>query len=229
MPVARSGLQRLTGGTGTGVQFEVRCLRADRTEVVAATTASVVCDAAGAPARLSINLLDITQRRAADTERRARREAEVARTAAERASQAKSEFLSSFSHELRTPVQAITGFTELLENPRLPAGRRTTALRHISGAAAHVLSLVEDVLDIAKVEARALPLHIEPVPLRQLADEVVDLLEPLATDRGIAVHRPRVDGRASADPRRVRQVLLNLVNNAVRYNRRRVGAGRGDP
>ena len=124
-----------------------------------AVAASAVRGADGTPLHLSLNLQDTTQRHAAERERRARPEAEVAMAVAETASQAKSAFLTSLSHELRTPLQAVAGFAELLGTVDLPPQRREAALAHIQGATAHITSLVDDVLDIAKIEAGALTVH----------------------------------------------------------------------
>jgi signal transduction histidine kinase len=159
---------------------------------------------------------------AAEHERRARREAEVARSAAEAASRAKSEFMAALNHELRTPLQAITGFTELLRTLDLPPDRRQAALGHIEAATGHVLSLVDDLLDIAKIEAGALTIRIEPVELCDLLDEVLALLAPLAAEHSVTLRSPAVPAARPAvlaDRRRLRQVLINLVTNGVRYNR----------
>jgi PAS domain S-box-containing protein len=213
------------------VQFETTMLHVGGEPVRAGVTASIVRGAGGEPVYLSVNVLDVTARRAAERDRRARREAELAREVAESASRAKSDFLSSLSHELRTPLQAVTGFTELLGTLDLSPERRTAALGHISGATSHILALVDDVLDIAAIEAGALPLHPVDVDVAGLVGEVVDLLGPLADERGIALDGCAACGTVRADPRRLRQVLINLVTNGVRYNhaggRVRVSAAAG--
>ena len=157
----------------------------------------------------------------AERERRARLEAEVARAAAEAASRAKSEFVAALNHELRTPLQAITGFTELLRTLDLPPDRRQAALEHIGAATEHVLAMVDDLLDIAKIEADALPIRLEPVELSGLIDEVLALLAPLAAEHAVTLRSAVPAGRDAvlADRRRLRQVLINLVTNGVRYNR----------
>jgi signal transduction histidine kinase len=153
--------------------------------------------------------------------RAARREAELAARVAEEASRAKSLLLTTLSHELRTPLQAIVGFAELLGTLDLPPARREAALGHIDAAAHHVLDLVGDVLDLARLEARALPLAPGTVDIAALVHEVLDLLEPVAARRGIRLGTDLPDAggpTACADPRRVRQVLINLVTNGVRHN-----------
>jgi len=214
-------LERLARDRAGSVHYEATARHTDGRTIDLAVAASVVSGADGVPVNLSVNLLDITQRRAAERERRARREAEVARATAEAASRAKSEFVAALNHELRTPLQAITGFTELLRTLDLPPDRRQAALEHIGAATEHVLSMADDLLDIAKIEADALPIRVEPVELRGLLDEVLALLAPLAAEHNVIL-RPAVDaGRCAvrADRRRLRQVLINLVTNGVRYNR----------
>ncbi len=212
-------LRAVTTAERDSVHFEATARRSDGRVLRVAVVASVVRGAAGSPVHLSLNLQDITQRHAAERERRARREAEVARTVAEAASQAKSGFLTHLSHELRTPLQAISGFTELLGTLDLSAGRRQAALSHIQGATAHIISLVDDVLDIAKIEAGTLPVQISDVDMATAIQDVLDLLAPLADERGITLRCERPTGTVRADERRLRQVLINLVTNAIRYNR----------
>lgn len=154
--------------------------------------------------------------------RQAHREAEVARRIAEDHSTAKSALLTSVSHEIRTPLQAIKGFTELLSTLDLEPERREEALARINSAANHLLSLVTDVLDISRAEANALPLRPATVELSRSVDEVVDLTTTLAADREVSVRTRLVDeDRVRADPDRLRQVLLNLIGNALRHGRRR--------
>lgn len=214
-------LDRLAAPGVDGAQFEALASCPDGRALLLAVAASAVRTADGAPGQLIVNILDITQQRAAERDRRARREAEVARGAAEAASRAKSEFVSALSHELRTPLQAITGFTELLGSLDLPAGRRQAALGHIGAATGHILSMVDDVLDIAKIEAGALSLQTGQVDLAELIGEVLDLLQPLADERGVALRRGDLAATARADGRRLRQILINLVTNGIRYNQPR--------
>lgn len=204
------------GSSGPG-PLEVTLVRADGSTLIAALSASVV--GAGSARHLSLNVVDVTARRAAQRERIARREAELAARVAEDASRAKSELLSTLSHELRTPLQAIIGFAELLGTLDLPPERRGAALGHIDSAARHVLDLVGDVLDLARLEARALPLSPGPVDPGTVIAEVTELLAPLAAERGITLRLPDDGcGGVYCDGRRLRQVLINLVTNGIRHN-----------
>ncbi len=151
-------------------------------------------------------------------EREAHHEADLARQSAERANHAKSQFVTALSHELRTPLQSITGFTESLTTLDLSPERRHEALDGIGVAAAHILSIVDDVLDLARVEAGAMPIELEELDLRDVVSVTVDLMRPLARQRSIAVACGGPSVAVHADRRRLRQVILNLVSNALRFS-----------
>ena len=151
-------------------------------------------------------------------EREARHRADMARQSAERANRAKSQFVTSLSHELRTPLQSITGFTESLRTLDLSPDRRQRALDGISKASAHILAIVDDVLDLARVEAGAMPIALEPVDAAVVAALAVELVQPLAADRGITVVCDGPSVVVTADRRRLQQVLLNLVSNSLRFS-----------
>src|ERR687884_1657492 len=141
---------------------------------------------------------------------------------AEQANRAKSEFLSRMSHELRTPLTAILGFSELLElAPLRPKEQRGVA--HIKDAGHHLLDLINEVLDISRIEAGHVTLTLEAVSVQAVAAECLDLLAPLAAGSAIALRLdPTLSGQAhvQADPQRLKQVLVNLLANAIKYNRR---------
>jgi signal transduction histidine kinase len=154
----------------------------------------------------------------ASRERDARHEADLARQTAERANLAKSQFVTALSHELRTPLQAITGFTENLKTLDLSPDQRRIALERIGLASAHILAIVDDVLDLARVEAGAMPIDLRDVDAHDVIATSLDLIHPLAERRGVAVERSGPALMVIADRRRLQQVLLNLLSNAVRFS-----------
>lgn len=145
-----------------------------------------------------------------------------ARDVAETASRAKSEFLASISHELRTPLNAVLGFSQLLgTNPDLSEEVRDQA-REIESAGRHLLSLVNDVIDLARIESGRLELALKPVRVQLVLADSLALLAPLAHTQGIELlQQGCADAtvRVRADAVRLRQVLINLLSNAIKYNR----------
>ncbi len=154
----------------------------------------------------------------ASKEREARHEAELARHSAERANHAKSQFVTALSHELRTPLQSITSFTENLQSLDLSPDQRRQALERIGTAARHILSIVDDVLDLARVEAGAMPIELQDVDVHDEIAASLDLIEPIAARRAIEVDCSGPSVAVRADRRRLRQIVLNLVSNAVRFS-----------
>jgi signal transduction histidine kinase/ActR/RegA family two-component response regulator len=147
-------------------------------------------------------------------------QAEEAQRQAEQANNAKSVFLSRMSHELRTPLNAVLGFGQLLEMDDL-SEEQDESVEQILKAGQHLLGLINEVLDISRIEAGALSLSLEPVALRETLDEALALIRPLADQQLISVTINRVDDNPHvyADRQRLKQVLLNLLSNAVKYNR----------
>lgn len=148
-----------------------------------------------------------------------KKEAQDARVAAESANQAKSEFLSRMSHELRTPLNAVLGFAQLLELD-VPEEDKDS-VRQIRRAGTHLLNLINEVLDISRIEAGQLALSPEPVRVADVVGEVVELMGPIAADRGVSIDASDALScrcHVLADRQRTKQVILNLASNAVKYN-----------
>jgi signal transduction histidine kinase/ActR/RegA family two-component response regulator len=148
------------------------------------------------------------------------REIAAARDDALAANQAKDEFLSRMSHELRTPLTAILGFGQLLQLEQLGDEDRES-VDHIVRAGEHLLSLINEVLDIAQVTQGRLDLLFETVDVDAVVREAVALMGPAAAERGVTIDvvRPAADLAALADRQRLHQILLNLLSNAIKYNR----------
>jgi signal transduction histidine kinase len=144
-----------------------------------------------------------------------------AKREADRANTAKSEFLSRMSHELRTPLNAILGFGQLLQLDDLTE-EQDESVDHILRAGRHLIGLINEVLDLARIESGNLALSPEAVDVYQVLKDTIDLIGPLAAERAISLQAPSPQDCAwtvQADPQRLKQVLLNLASNAVKYNR----------
>ncbi len=142
--------------------------------------------------------------------------------AADHASRAKSEFLSRMSHELRTPLNAILGFTQVLRrsSDSTLGVQQREYIDHIEQGGRHLLSLINEVLDLSAIEAGKQAIEIDDVRLSRLLNECLTLVSPLAAGRGIRMHHaipPELTVRA--DRKRLKQVVINLLSNAIKYNR----------
>ncbi len=139
----------------------------------------------------------------------------------EQSSRYKSEFLANMSHELRTPLNAIMGFSEILLDVtmNLTSGERTEFLRNIHSSGQHLLGLINDILDLAKIEAGKMDLHAEEMPVPQALQEVAAILEPMARQQGLQLKTVGVAeaGVIKADRSKFKQVLYNLLSNAVKF------------
>ncbi|BBK40750.1 hypothetical protein STVA_07700 [Allostella vacuolata] len=151
----------------------------------------------------------------------ARDEAEAARAAAERATQAKSEFLANMSHELRTPLNAIIGYSEILLEESEDQGLDDFSpdLERIRTAGKHLLTIINDILDLSKIEAGRMDVHIEEIDLGFLVREVETLIRPLAEKNGnrLELTCPGDIGRMTSDSQKIKQCLLNLAGNAAKF------------
>ena len=158
---------------------------------------------------------DITERK------RNEKAIELAKNEAEQANRAKSEFLSRMSHELRTPLNAIIGFGQLLESDQLNSDQRES-VGLIVTAGRHLLALINDVLDISRIEANRMDISVEPVSLNEIVQEAVSLVGPFASRFQVQLINeipPDTDLFVLADRSPAKQILLNLLSNAIKYNR----------
>jgi PAS domain S-box-containing protein len=165
---------------------------------------------------------DVTERTRFDEVLRERsEELQHAKTAAENANRSKSEFLSSMSHELRSPLNAILGFAQLMESDSpAPTPSQKECIDQILQAGWHLLNLINEILDLAKVESGHLSLSLESVSVAEVMTECQSLIEGQAQERGIRVTFPQFEEAVfvHADRTRLKQVLTNLLSNAIKYN-----------
>ena len=158
---------------------------------------------------------DITERK------RAEQAMSIARREAERANRAKSEFVSRMSHDLRTPLNAVLGFAQLLDMENLTSDQRESVTQ-ILEAGRHLLDLMNEVLDISRIESGNLSLSLEPVSVPEVVEQIVKLMRPLGAMKRVDVQADpstEADRYVKADRLRLNQILLNLMSNAVKYNR----------
>ena len=195
--------------------LEYRVVHGDGRMVVLRTRVRPVTTSGRSLRIVGVNI-DVTQQRLAE-------QALIAKEMAERANQAKTEFLSRMSHELRTPLNAILGFAQLLElNPaeRLSPQQRAN-VDHIQKAGWHLVSLIDEVLDLARIESGRMALTIARIALQGVIEESLAMIHADAVARGLHVEQhtlPDAPAHVSADRVRLKQVLVNLLSNAVKYN-----------
>lgn len=199
-------------------QGEVRNRKKDGSFYWVESTIAPFMDALGSPYQYVAIRTDITQRKQVELD------LQHAKETAETANRAKSEFLSRMSHELRTPLNAILGFGQLLESdPDEPlTASQEENVEQILKAGWHLLELVNEVLDLARIEAGKMRLHMADVRASEVIEECLDLITPLAAERQILVHdeiSACLPHLVRADRIRLKQVILNYLSNAVKYNR----------
>jgi hypothetical protein len=183
--------------------------------------AIAMLDESGSAVSLAGTVQDITGRKQAE---QAMLEA---KEAAEQANRAKSEFLSRMSHELRTPMNAILGFSQLLEMEALTPDQQDF-VHEIHQAGDHLLELINELLDLARIEAGRLPTAVKATSLRPLTEQAVQLIQPLLQKMEVTLlNQCGHDVTVLADPTRLKQVLVNLLSNAAKYNRQGGSIGIG--
>lgn len=201
--------------SGIPVEFEHRIVRGDGTEAVVLARGTITRDEKGRPVRMFGTSQDITAHREAEKSLRA------AMAEAERASEAKSDFLSRMSHELRTPLNAILGFGQVMAAD--PGLTDRESVEEILGAGQHLLEMINDILDLSRIEAGRMTMSMAPVSVAAVVRESCEMLRPSAEAAGVSlapVLPDEGDAFILADARRLKQVLLNLLSNAIKYNRR---------
>ena len=211
-----AALERVAAGSSTREVVEYRFGRLGEFRAVSSVLVPETDEEGRIVAVLSY-LLDVDDRRRAEDAQR------VAQEAADAANRSKSEFLSRMSHELRTPLNAVLGFGQLLELEELSHEQRESVDQILKGGR-HLLDLINEVMDISRIEAGELALSPEAVLASELVHETVDLIRSLANQRSIRLvvdSSGLCDCYVFADRQRTKQVLLNLLSNAVKYNRPR--------
>jgi PAS domain S-box-containing protein len=203
---------------GTAERYELQFIRRDGSLLSAEIGAVPLTDGAGV---VIGSLATVT-----DIEARKKHEAEIlrARDAAESANRAKSEFLARMSHELRTPLNAIIGFSRLLRRNRegTIAPEALNLLERIGANGEHLLTLITDILDLAKIESGRVDVVLAPTELVQLVQDVLAQIDAMATSKGLQLvsQLPMNQVVTDLDPLRFKQVLLNLIGNAVKFTAR---------
>lgn len=204
-PKRREEFKQAIEAHGSVEFFEYEIFRKDRTRRWLCENSRAVRDSDGEVSYYEGTVEDTTERRRVE---------EV-----ERANKAKSEFLSRVSHELRTPLNAILGFGQLLERQN-PTEKQRGRIHHIVNAGQHLLGLINEVLDISRIETGKMQVSLEPVCVTDALAEAIDLMRPLASQRKVQLSAD-VDVEGSvhvmADRQRLKQVLLNLLANGVKY------------
>jgi PAS domain S-box-containing protein len=200
--------------SGEPFQDDVRIVRPDGVVRIVDLHGKVGRDGDGNPLNIVGTAQDVTERRRVEGELALKQEAE-------KEHRARSEFLSRISHELRTPLNAILGFAQLLEMDELDEPQRENVDLIMKGGT-HLLQLINEVLEISRIEAGNMTVSLEPVHVETSVAEALRLLEPLAAEHDVTLenHLPEgADHYVRADTQRLKQVLLNLVSNAIKYNR----------
>jgi PAS domain S-box-containing protein len=209
-----SELNRLfKGGDGNLTSYRFRAQHIDGRMLTIETRGRLIRDANGDTPRAVLVSRDVTDAVADETNLKAAKEA------AERANKAKSEFMSRMSHELRTPLNSVLGFAQILEMElNSPDELEMVGFIHNSGK--YLLELINEVLDISRIEAGHISVMIEPLVLKELEAECIELVAAQASELGITINSiSSYDVQVLGDQQRLKQVLLNLLSNAIKYNR----------
>jgi PAS domain S-box-containing protein len=219
---AEAGIKRVLSETKL-TNYELTARALDGKETVVSYNATTFYDRDRTLQGVFAAARDITERKVLDQALQETNLAlQAAKFAAEKANLAKSDFLSSMSHELRSPLNAILGFAQLMESGTPPpTSAQRQSIDQILQAGWYLLVLINEILDLALIESGKLTLSREPVSLTEMLSECRGMIEPSALKNGIGLTFPRFDDTPfiKADRTRVKQVLINLLSNAIKYNR----------
>ena len=219
---AEEGIKRVLS-EGKVTDYELTARSTSGTETVVSYNATTFHDRDGILQGVFAAARDVTERKRWDKVLQENTvELETAKAIAEKANLAKSDFLSSMSHELRSPLNAILGFAQLMESDTpAPTASQKASIEQILHAGWFLLDLINEILDLAVVESGRLTLSLEPISLPEVLNECQDMIDPQAQKRGIHMTFPAFTGPCfiKADRTRLKQVLINLLSNAIKYNR----------
>jgi PAS domain S-box-containing protein len=218
---AEAGIKRVLGGSKV-TDYELTARARDGKETVVSYNATTFHDRDRKLQGVFAAARDVTERKRFErTQQENNVELERAKAAAEKANLAKSDFLSSMSHELRSPLNAILGFAQLINSDSPPpTPSQTASIDQILHAGWYLLELINEILDLAQIESGKLALSLEPTSLEEVMCECRAMIEPQGQRRGIKMTFPRFDIPCvvDADRTRLKQVLINLLSNAIKYN-----------
>jgi len=219
---AEAGIKRVLGENKI-TNYELTARAWDGKETVVSFNASTFYDRERTLQGVFASARDITERKMLDHSLQETNIALVAaKSAAEKANLAKSDFLSNMSHELRTPLNAILGFAQLIDSGTpVPTPVQKRGIQQILQAGWYLLDLINEILDLALIESGKLSLSLEPVSLARIIHECQDMIANQARKRGISVIFPQIETKlfVHADRTRLKQALINLLSNAIKYNR----------
>lgn len=226
LKIGMDALRKMLRGEIPNAEFEKRYLRKTGEPIWAQVNSTLLKDPSGKPVRFITHLLNITERKRAE-ETLQQYTSDLERRVEERtlelthANRAKSEFLANMSHELRTPLNSILGLSEsLLEQSRGPLNeKQTQAMQVIAASGTHLLSLINDILEVSKIEAEKLQIHPDIIGVKDVCESSLNFVRELAIKKSITLDFWNKQEVATlfADPQRLKQILINLLNNAVKF------------
>jgi PAS domain S-box-containing protein len=214
IPFVTAELERMFAAeSDESLSYRFRARHADGHWMIIETRGRLLDDEDGQPARAVLVSRDVTEAVAFEEALAAAKEE------AERANAAKSEFMSRMSHELRTPLNSVLGFAQILQM-ELESKEDLELVEHVYKSGQHLLTLINEVLDISRVESGNIGLTTEPLLLQDLVLECLDIIGPQARERNVSIgYSDSFDYPVLADKLRLKQVILNLLSNAIKYNR----------